>query len=488
MVVELQDIRQEQGHCYVAPGAFDQRLHFCRLFEDDRPLGPVVELPSAPAGRRRRALLHLGNGDGIAMYFSTSDNTDPRTNGRTYTLRSGGQARPQKSLEPQPLSKPAVTPGTAVDQQVCAEPWQNMIINIDGNVSPCCFWANYQNSGLPLGNTNDQSLEEIWNGEGYRRLRWQIVHGNEPGFPCYECMAYKMGGNRYPPPLAKPHLVEDSLSGSNYHLNRREYDNRAVELQSKPVKITFVSTAKCNITCTFCNQYTQRVEGLAPRRATKEEVLALMPYLAVLNWQGGECFLDPYFMKFLRTFNPGDNPNLRLGIPTNGMLAGAEVAECMEKFNGLGIVFSIDSFTPETYEKLRVGAKFDQVMGNLRRLTEVCRKGPDRSVRVQSCIMKSNFLELTHMLDYAVREGLNVSFSPVLVWPPNEIINVFANFAEESKGWEQELTRAQDFIDAEIARGNQTFASASLYNPRDTIHEVADIFRQAKRDTPIPIK
>jgi SAM-dependent methyltransferase len=153
----------------------------------------------------------------------------------------------------------------------------------------------------------------------------------------------------------------------------------------------------------------------------------------------------------------------------------------MDKFNGLGIVFSIDSFTPETYEQLRVGAKFEKVMGNLRRLTEVCRKGPDRSVRVQSCIMKSNFLELTHMLAYAVREGLNVSFSPVLVWPPNEIINVFADFAEESKGWEEELTRAQDFIDAEIARGNQTFASSSLYNPRDTIHEVADIFRQAQK-------
>jgi MoaA/NifB/PqqE/SkfB family radical SAM enzyme len=161
--------------------------------------------------------------------------------------------------------------------------------------------------------------------------------------------------------------VEDSLSGRNYHLNRREYDNRAIELQSKPVKITFVSTAKCNITCTFCNQYTQRVEGLAPRKETKEEVLALIPYLSVLNWQGGECFLDPYFMKFLRTFNPGDNPNLRLGVPTNGMLAGAEVARCMDKFNGLGIVFSIDSFIPETYEKLRFGAKFDQVMENLRR-------------------------------------------------------------------------------------------------------------------------
>jgi hypothetical protein len=53
------------------------------------------------------------------------------------------------------------------------------------------------------------------------------------------------------------------------------------------------------------------------------------------------------------------------------MLAGAEVAKCMEKFNGLGIVFSIDSFIPETYEKLRFGAKFDQVMENLRRIMEL---------------------------------------------------------------------------------------------------------------------
>jgi radical SAM protein with 4Fe4S-binding SPASM domain len=204
MVVELQDIRQEQGHCYVAPCAFDQRLHFCRLFEDDRPLGPVV-------GSHQR-LREEGGGsysiwetaDGITIYFSTSDNTDPRRNGRTYTLRSGSQTPPQESLKPKPISSTPLSPGTVMDKQVCAEPWQNMIINIDGNVSPCCFWANYQNSGIPLGNTNDQSLEEIWNGEGYRWLRWNIVHRNEPGFPCYECLAYKMGGNRYPPPLAKP--------------------------------------------------------------------------------------------------------------------------------------------------------------------------------------------------------------------------------------------------------------------------------------------
>jgi hypothetical protein len=109
-VVELRDIRQEQGYCYVAPCAFDQRLHFCRLFEDDRPLGPVV-------GSHQR-LREEGGGsysiwetaDGITIYFSTSDNTDPRRNGRTYILRSGSQARPQESLKPKQISSTTPNP------------------------------------------------------------------------------------------------------------------------------------------------------------------------------------------------------------------------------------------------------------------------------------------------------------------------------------------------------------------------------------------
>lgn len=82
---------------------------------------------------------------------------------------------------------------------LCAYPWQQMIIDLTGEVVPCCFWSGYDNTGKPLGNTNVNTLDEIWNGPEYRRLRLQIVNDNTKGFPCHECLAYKWSQGRYPP-------------------------------------------------------------------------------------------------------------------------------------------------------------------------------------------------------------------------------------------------------------------------------------------------
>ena len=49
---------------------------------------------------------------------------------------------------------------------------------------PCCFWYTDE----PLGNLDHESFEEIWQGAGYRRLRWEILTGNL-GPNCAACPA-----------------------------------------------------------------------------------------------------------------------------------------------------------------------------------------------------------------------------------------------------------------------------------------------------------
>ena len=81
----------------------------------------------------------------------------------------------------------------------CAYPWQQMIIDLTGEVVPCCFWSGYGNVGKPLGNTNVSSLTEIWNGEAYQALRKANATGKLEGHPCHQCMAYAWSNGVYPP-------------------------------------------------------------------------------------------------------------------------------------------------------------------------------------------------------------------------------------------------------------------------------------------------
>jgi molybdenum cofactor biosynthesis enzyme MoaA len=75
--------QKEQGHCHIAMLPPGVPLSEYRLFEDERQLGPAQALHDD--------IRHHGGGRyslwGRGVYFSASDNSDARYNGRTYVLR-----------------------------------------------------------------------------------------------------------------------------------------------------------------------------------------------------------------------------------------------------------------------------------------------------------------------------------------------------------------------------------------------------------------
>jgi hypothetical protein len=86
--------QHENGFMYVTPfnpypaladGAEQPSRSPIELFEDDRPLGPAHSATSDIRDVGQGRFLHAKE----ALYFSTSDNTDPRTNGRHYSWTLG---------------------------------------------------------------------------------------------------------------------------------------------------------------------------------------------------------------------------------------------------------------------------------------------------------------------------------------------------------------------------------------------------------------
>jgi MoaA/NifB/PqqE/SkfB family radical SAM enzyme len=93
--IEIEAIQKEHGHCHIAaipPGV--DRLAYA-LYENDRCLSALQS--------QHQAIRTLGGGryciNARALYFSTSDGSDARRNGRQYSLRRMRQQEPEIRLE-----------------------------------------------------------------------------------------------------------------------------------------------------------------------------------------------------------------------------------------------------------------------------------------------------------------------------------------------------------------------------------------------------
>lgn len=91
--LDVEIARRDRGHCWTLAVPFDIALgdtgdspnwSTLELFEDGRALGPAHAPHDAIRDAGGGAFSHWGS----SLYFSTSDNTDPRLSGRRYTARA----------------------------------------------------------------------------------------------------------------------------------------------------------------------------------------------------------------------------------------------------------------------------------------------------------------------------------------------------------------------------------------------------------------
>lgn len=63
----------------------------------------------------------------------------------------------------------------------CRNIWEQLHIDIQGNVKPCCFWTEFK-----VGNIKEQSVDKLWNCEEIVEVRRQISEGKIPN-DCKNC-------------------------------------------------------------------------------------------------------------------------------------------------------------------------------------------------------------------------------------------------------------------------------------------------------------
>ena len=149
---------------------------------------PADAAPADPAPKEEPARAETTETDGAAL------------------AREGAETLPEASASgPVPL--------------LCAQPFSQIYVERDGRVRTCCYGVH------DLGNLNESSMEEIWNGPRFRSLRRAMWTGRIP-FECEQCVElgrippvrYEEAGFEMQPPPVVPQgrplsvvaLVEES--------------------------------------------------------------------------------------------------------------------------------------------------------------------------------------------------------------------------------------------------------------------------------------
>jgi MoaA/NifB/PqqE/SkfB family radical SAM enzyme len=325
----------------------------------------------------------------------------------------------------------------------CYAPFQQMQICVDGKVVPCCHYQAHKINYPELGNVNDSTLMEIWNGEAYQKLRaFFLSPAGQGGCPgCYEQKVQLSFSQHQAGSLAKPVTVlssnfplENAISWKNYHLLLQELDEEKTELTCKPGSIFYFSSCSCNFNCVMCAQHELRLKNIHPPERTEQEVMDLLPYLVKLNIEGGEPFIQPIWRRILNEYSVDLNPCLQFTAITNGSMLTRSFIDKLSVFPSVSLSISFDATTKELFDSIRVSkVGFETVYANLLEcIKERDAVGKEKfDVDVVMVIQKINIYNLPDMLRLVEKLDLFIYFIPLINMPiPSSLIH-YNNAPEE---------------------------------------------------------
>jgi len=257
-------------------------------------------------------------------------------------------------------------------QHRCPRPFDTVLIDKMGS----CYACECQ-SWLPqsIGNLQIKSLKDIINGSMHKHLQSSINDGTYRYCNENQC-SYILSNS-------------DFKFGMDYSINLRlAIDN------------------SCNLKCPSC-----RTQMIFNKSGSAYELgIKLSDKINEWLWQyndsvqvhigsDGDPFASHVYRHFMQT-TPRSN-NIKYSILTNGLMFKEfhpKVPKVIDNLNELGI--SIDGATKDTYEKLRLGGKWEKILENLEAMAEAKNKFGFNFV-FHFVVQKDNFHEMETIIDLA---------------------------------------------------------------------------------------
>ncbi|MFL6247110.1 MAG: radical SAM protein [Thermoanaerobaculia bacterium] len=288
---------------------------------------------------------------------------------------------------------------------VCPAPLINLHFSQLGVVTACCF-----NRTHVLGVYPKNSVREIWEGAAAAELRAALASG-DLSHGCEKCLqqiqARDFGGS---------HAVFYTRLARMMADRRKELGIEPAadpSVTPLPMKLEFNIHNACNLQCIMCHGLASssirtRREGLAALGNPYDESFVdqlepYLPYVVETDFMGGEPFLIPLYHLLWRRIGEV-NPKTRVCILTNATILDDRIRKMLESIN-CWIHVSIDSFRKDTYETIRRGASYDEVMANAGYFRDLM-AGRGLPVIWRLCPMRLNWHELPDTLQYCTENGI----------------------------------------------------------------------------------
>ncbi|MES2965179.1 MAG: radical SAM protein [Bdellovibrionota bacterium] len=268
----------------------------------------------------------------------------------------------------------------------CHVPFAALILEPDGRVGSCRM----KGTDFTVGNLNENTLEEIWNGPILRQWRREFLTGDVK--MCKSEVRYK-GCNTCP----------------EYNSLLPSID--PVEIQSKqPARIALNLNGKCNLECRMCHIW-REPNGLYDERGWWDQVAEWVKSVKEIELLSGEPFIQKDTYRLIDGISQS-NPDCEWTITTNANWKfNDHIRATLDKIKFKHLTVSIDSLDFETYPKLRKNGNLALLLETVDRLIEYDQTRIERglgSLNIHVCflVQKDNWSELARFHEYAKEKGV----------------------------------------------------------------------------------
>lgn len=265
---------------------------------------------------------------------------------------------------------------------LCYAPFKSLYFRHGGKVVACCYNRQYI-----LGNYPEMSIEEIWFGQAADKLR-KYVANNDLSLGCFGC--------------------ENLMRAGNFDaIKTKMYDSYKANKNKYPSVMEFELSNTCNLECIMCSgEFSSSIRKNRDHKpplpnvydaAFVQQLEAFIPWLDEVKFYGGEPFLIEVYYEIWEKI-AALNPSCRISVQTNATTLNNRVKKLLDGGN-FHLNISLDSVESSNYERIRINAKFDRVMENIRYFRDYTR-ARDTFFGISACVMRDNWKELPKFIDF----------------------------------------------------------------------------------------